>query len=804
METNDLNKSSEEKMDLNSENKPETTKQKLSNLESENAPAEQNPEPEPPEGKDSEPVINQEQTSESTNGVMEETNQDEIDKDTATSSPVAKEDSSVEEKKEADIPSKDQAETESEVEEPADELQPEDQTEAESEVEEPKDELQPEDQPENPVGDEVDDTTEEASGLKQEPGSSTTGTPKEVTDQPEEKVSSSAQNEDSGTDAEKPAAPETSEVKSETPQTTSSENIESPQEVNYSAFSREELVARFQELINSKPLPLIKGHLEVIRSTFEGKTAREHAALKKKFMETGEAEENFAQPNDPLLATFSELLYDYRKKRDDERNRKEEEKKKNLIAKYEVIESIKDLVNRQESLNVTFQEFRDLQQKWRDIGPVPQKEMHDMWETYHLHVENFYNYTKINKELRDLDLKKNYETKVNLCEQAEKLLLEPTIVKAFKTLQKFHDQWRETGPVPRENKDELWARFKEITGKINQKHQEHFENIKKQFEKNLEDKRELCKQAEAFLENKFHNAREWEKASKAIIELQQVWKTIGFAPKKENTEVYHRFRKACDTFFSQKRDFFKQYKDSQAKNLELKTELCLEAEAMKDSKDWKTTTNEFIRIQKRWKEIGPVPRRSSDAIWKRFREACDHFFNEKSAFFNKKDETQEENLKMKEDLIEELKQYQPTANNDENFNNLQSFQSRWSQIGFVPFKDKDRLTKEFHELINAQFDKLNMDETNKSLQKYRSKLESWKGDRQFSDRIIQERNKTIGKLKVIENDISIWENNIGFFAKSKNSDALIRDFRNKIESGKRLIKTLNQRLDLLDEMFERS
>ncbi len=573
-----------------------------------------------------------------------------------------------------------------------------------------------------------------------------------------------------------------------------------PEEVDYSTLKREDLLKHYHQLLREYPAALIKDQIETIRKEFERKSAAELAKLKQEFMASGEPKEAFMPPHDDLSDAMQDAIQQYRKKRDAERLQKEEQKLKNLAAKYEVIEGIKDLINRQESLHHTFDEFRALQQRWRETGPVPQGELHDMWENYHLHVENFYNFIKINKELRDLDLKRNYEIKQELCEKAEKLLLEPSVVKAFKTLQKYHNQWRETGPVPREKKEELWARFHDATVKINQKHQEHFENLKEQLQKNLEAKHKLCEKVEAILKEDFNTPKEWEKSSKAIIEIQKIWKTIGFAPKKENQEIYMRFRAACDKFFDKKRDFFKQYKDEQQSNLQLKNELVEQAEALKESTDWKNTTDELIRIQKKWKETGPVPRKHSDAIWKKFRSACDHFFHRKSEFFNKKDETQEENLKLKDQLIEELKKYEPGKNNDESFSTLQDFQRRWSEIGFVPIKEKDRINQEFRNLINARFDHLNMDESHKALQKFRNKLENWQNEGQFDDRINQERNKIIGKLKQLENDIILWENNIGFFAKSKSSEALVRDFRNKIESGKRNIKMLNEKLDLIEEM----
>lgn len=574
-----------------------------------------------------------------------------------------------------------------------------------------------------------------------------------------------------------------------------------PEIEDLDGLSREKLFEKFKDLLRHHAFSDIKDHLEAIREQFEFATKEMEEEIHRKFIESGEPEENYSPPVDQLNKDFAALLHEFKQKKDEIRQTLENEKEKNLQAKYEVIEGIKDLLNRQESLNDTFQEFRALQQRWREIGPVPQNKIHDLWETFHLHVENFYNYIKINNELRDLDLKKNFEAKAALCEKAEVLILEPSVVKAFKTLQKYHDQWREIGPVPREKKEEIWERFKAATAKINQRQQEHFDSLKNQLKKNLEAKTELCEKAEALLADNITTPKEWEEKSKQLIDLQQIWKTIGFAPKKENNLVYDRFRKACDEFFNHKRDYFKNYKEDQLNNLQLKTELCIQAEAMKESNDWKKTTDEFIRIQKKWKEIGPVPRKQSDIIWKRFREACDYFFERKSKFFSHIDVEQDNNLKLKETILEELRTFEPKDDSEDCFNILQDIQRRWAEIGFVPIKEKERINQEFRNLINHQFDKLNLDEVNKNLQKFRNKLENWKNSDQFNEKIGQERNKIILKLKQLEGDIVVWENNIGFFAKSKNSDALVRDFTHKIESGKRNIKLLNKKLDLIEEML---
>lgn len=576
---------------------------------------------------------------------------------------------------------------------------------------------------------------------------------------------------------------------------------DSPEKEDYSAMSRSELINSLKRQIREHHVASVRDNVEAIKAAFEKESAILEDKARAEFVASGEPVELFINQPDQLQKEFSALLFEYRTKRDEDRQSQEQSKEKNLAEKYEVIEGIKDLINRQESLDHTFQEFRELQQRWREIGPVPQNKLHDLWETFHLHVENFYNYIKINNELRDLDLKKNLESKVELCEKAEALILEPSPVRAFKALQKLHDLWREVGPVPHDKKDELWDRFKSATAKINIRQQEHFESLRNQLKKNLEAKEELCEKAEALIAKVSSSPKEWEDRSKELIDLQQIWKTIGFAPKKENNQVYDRFRKACDTFFNNKREFFKSYKDDQQNNLQLKTELCIQAEAMKESNDWKKTTDEYIRIQKRWKEIGPVPRKQSDTVWKRFREACDYFFDRKKAFFGNMDNAQLDNLKAKEEIIKELTEFELKEGSEKSFELLQDFQRRWSDIGFVPIKDKDRVNQEFRNLINQKFDHLNVDEADKNLHKFHNKLENWRSADQFGDKIGQERNKIMLKLKQLENDIIVWENNIGFFAKSKNSDALIRDFQHKIENGKRNIELLNKKLDMIEDML---
>jgi len=615
---------------------------------------------------------------------------------------------------------------------------------------------------------------------------------KEVIEEVADEVKEVAQKSDSAEDSNSDDA--TEEVKPEV-----KAELE---KVSHIQLSKEELIERLNQVLHNYPPHQIKEEVEAIKSAFYKKRNAETEDLKKKFIESGELEENFTPPVDQLETDLKKLLNEYKTKRAEYNRRLEDEKEANYKAKLEVINGITELINSQESLNETFHDFRKLQHQWHEIGIVPQNRLRDLWETYNYTIEKFYSYIKINKELRDLDLKKNLELKVELCEKAEALLLEPTIVKAFKTLQKFHDRWREIGPVPLDKKDEIWARFKEATTKINKRHQEYFEGLKEQLKKNYEAKSELCEKAEALSQKQLKSPKEWEVKSNELIELQQIWKTIGFAPKKDNNLIYDRFRAACDNFFNHKREFFKSFKKDQQENLQLKTELCIQAEAMKDSTDWKHTTEEYIKIQKRWKQIGPVPRKYSDAIWKRFRTACDAFFEHKSHFFKHIDTEHDKNLELKEKLIAEVKEYTPGENVDDSFKQLQDFQKRWNDVGHVPIADKDRINQEFRKEINRHFDGLNLDEFSKNIQKFKNRLENIQSSDVFMDKLITERNKIISRLKQLESDITTWENNIGFFAKSKKSEALVRDFQAKIDNGKENIKLFNKKLDMIDSKMK--
>ncbi|MGD2036029.1 MAG: DUF349 domain-containing protein [Bacteroidales bacterium] len=572
-----------------------------------------------------------------------------------------------------------------------------------------------------------------------------------------------------------------------------------PEKIDYTKLSKEDLVKVLKDLIDSGEVGELRGEVESIKSNFYKKLKADHEAIKKKFLDEGGQLEDFKLEENPVETELKELLQKYKELKNEYNKKLEEDKVKNLEEKYRIIEGIKELVNSQESLNKTFHDFRELQSRWHETGPVPQQNLKDLWESYHYQVEAFYDYIKINKELRDLDLKKNLEAKIKLCERAEELLLEPSVVEAFRQLQKLHDRWREVGPVPIDKRTEIWERFKGTTSKINRKHQEYFVNLKQEQKKNYEEKLLLCEKAEEINTLELENHKDWEEKSKELIELQKVWKSIGFAPKKHNTQVYERFRKACDGFFDKKRRYYSHNREEQQHNLELKTELCIQAEALQDNTDWKKTTNEMIALQKRWKEIGPVPIKQSDKIWKRFRAACDVFFNNKSNYFSRIDTRYEENLKMKNDLIKEIEDFKLTDQVDKNLESLNELQRRWSEIGYVPLRDKNEVQERYRQAINSKFDQLKLDESKKSLLKFRSRVENIVDKPNSSNRLRNEREKCFNKLKQLENDITLWENNIGFFTESENAESMITDVNKKIENARKKIEQLKGKIRIIDE-----
>lgn len=570
--------------------------------------------------------------------------------------------------------------------------------------------------------------------------------------------------------------------------------------VDYSTFEKEHLISRLSLLIEERPVNEIKGDIDRIKINFYKKHRSEFELKKMQFLNEGGELKDFKPVDDPLELNLKELLKQFKKKKSELNKTIEINKQENLKKKYEIINEIKDLINREESLHKTFQEFRDLQASWRGVGIIPQQNVKDLWETYHHHVEKFYGFVKINKELRDLDLKKNQESKINLCETAEKILLESNVVDTYKTLQKYHDQWREIGPVPHENKNEIWERFKDVTAKINKRHHQYYQDLKDQQKNNLEKKTELCDKVEEI--NKQCNMESpgnWEKRADEIKKLQTAWRSIGFAPRKHNNKIYKKFREACDAFFQTKRNYYIEHKDVQNNNLKIKTDLCIQAESFQDSEDWKKTTDALIKLQKKWKEAGPVPRKSSEKVWKCFRAACDKFFERKSEYYSNRDEIFKDNYKLKKELISEIEKQEPVDDAEESFDKIKDFQRRWNEIGFVPFKQKDVLIDLYRSAINKQFDKLNIDEFGKNKLKYENKLEQLRESPKGSFKAKIDREKFYNRIKKIESDIVLWENNKGFFAKSANAESLIREIDEKIDKSRENVRLMEEKIKMIDQ-----
>ena len=560
-------------------------------------------------------------------------------------------------------------------------------------------------------------------------------------------------------------------------------------------MSKQELVSLFASLLESEPVHTLRKKVEAIKIAFYKQHRAEVDAARKAFEAENGEEAEFTPAVDALEVELKELFKEYRSRRDSYIADLDKIKEENLAVKLAIIDELKELVNSDETINTTFAKFRELQQRWKDTGVVPQTQVKDLWETYNLHVENFYNFIKINKELRDLDLKKNYEAKLSLCEQAEALIMEPSIIDAFHKLQKLHDEWRETGPVANEFKEQLWERFKDASSRINKQHQEYFDAIKREQTRNLELKSELCEKTEALIEQPFTSRKEWNKASEQLLEIQKIWRTIGFAPKKDNTRIYERFRTACDGFFAAKREFYAGIKSEMEHNLQLKTEICEAAEALQASEDWKHTTDELIALQAKWKDIGAVPRRYSEQIWKRFRAACDAFFEHKSKHFAGVESQYEDNLRKKQALIEEMAAADIKSGG---YDMIKEFQRRWSEVGYVPIKHKDSIQKSYKQAVDAMFAVLRGSEYDRSMNRFKERLQSMKGGG-ADKRLRAERERLYNKVRQLEQDIALLENNIGFFSKSKNADAMVADIREKISRTKRELQQTIEKVVLIDK-----
>ncbi len=556
------------------------------------------------------------------------------------------------------------------------------------------------------------------------------------------------------------------------------------QTVNYSEKTLAELVLLLEALVSAEDRMARSKEAEAVKAAFYKRLHKEKAEAGMSASEIAESEEETVEETvteNPFIEIergFKALYNKYKAEKAEYNRQLDKEREGNLAAKEAVIADLKALIEKQEDVQATFPAFREIQNRWRAIGPVPAQSYRNINETYQLYVEQFYDMVKINRELRDLDFKKNLEAKEAMCEAAEKLAECDDVVAAFKELQKLHEQWKEYGPVAKEHREQIWDRFKAATAVINKKYQAFFEGIKEQQAENLAKKTVLCEKVEAIAAKEIASSNEWNALSKEIEDIQQEWKQIGFASKKENQKIYDRFRAACDAFFARKREFYTDYKDSMNANLEKKIALCEAAEALKTSTDWKKATDQFISLQKQWKEIGPVPRKKSEALWKRFRAACDEFFAERDKHAKAENDFYG-NLKAKLQIIEEMNAYE-LKGNDEDLAALNEFQKRWKEIGFVPFKEKDNVAEAYRKAV-AKF-------PSKPLRRNRPARVQ-----------LSEKDQLIQKYHALEQDIVTYENNIGFFSMSKNSAPLIQQMQAKIDKSKDELKALAAQIKALKE-----
>ena len=564
--------------------------------------------------------------------------------------------------------------------------------------------------------------------------------------------------------------------------------------VNYSEKTLAELVALFEELAGNEERMKMAKEAEAIKAAFYKRLAKEKAdagiaAAEVAAEESEEADvlEEDSITTNPFIEIergFKEIYASYKKERAEYNRQLEKEREHNLALKEAVIADLKALLEKQEDVNATFPEFREIQNRWRAAGPVPAQNYRNLNETYQLYVEQFYDMVKINRELRDLDFRKNLEAKELFCDAAEKLAENDNVVEAFHELQKLHEQWKEYGPVAKEYREQIWERFKAATAVINRKYQAFFEGLKEQQNDNLLKKTALCEKVEEIAAREVKDSNEWNVFSKEIEDIQQEWRTIGFASKKDNQKIYDRFRAACDSFYGRKRDFYNTYKESINANLERKIALCEEAEQLKSSTEWKKATDQFINLQKQWKEIGAVPRKKSEQLWKRFRAACDEFFAERDK--NAKPENDfYGNLKAKQRMIEEIKAYE-LKGDDSDVAAMQEFQKKWQEIGFVPFKEKDKVAQAYKEAM-AKFPSPNRGNNRRGRG----------GKPQLS-----EKERLIQKYNQLEQDVVTYENNIGFFSMSKNSEPLIRQMQERIAQVKEELKTIAAQIQELNAAEE--
>ena len=564
---------------------------------------------------------------------------------------------------------------------------------------------------------------------------------------------------------------------------------------NYAAMDKKQLVEVLQNLAQ-QPVNEVKEDVVRVRVAFAAIRKEELAKEKEAFIAKGNEEAAFAPAADELEEQFKSLYAEIKEKRAAYNAAQDALKAENLAKKREIISKINEIAEDADNVNRQYSTVQQLQQDFKAIGEVPSENDTEVWKSYQVAVERFYDLLKMNKELRDYDFKKNLEQKQALCAEAEALDEEADIVDAFKKLQQLHTSWREIGPVSKEIREELWTRFKNASAVINKKYQSFFEERKANEKKNAEGKEALCVKIEAISTDNLKTYAAWDEATKAIIGLQEEWKKLGFASRKVNTELFARFRKSCDEFFAKKAEFFKRMKDELAANLAKKIELCEKAEALKDSTEWKKTTDALIALQKEWKTVGPVVKKHSDAVWKRFIAACDAFFEEKKKQNVNVHSVEHENLKQKKDIIAQINSILENKETEDAPNKVRELMKKWQEVGHVPYKEKDKVYAEYKAAIDKAFEQLDMKAKKARMANFSNSIN------QMSDtgKVYHERERLVRAYEMKSQELKTYENNLGFFnAQSKSGNSLVKEMERKIANIKEEIAMLEQKIKLIDE-----
>lgn len=570
-------------------------------------------------------------------------------------------------------------------------------------------------------------------------------------------------------------------------------------EIDVQGKSKEELASMLEELVKDPDVMKIKDQVTAIRVHFMKLNKEDMDKEMEAFLEGGGDKESYQHVQDDAEIRFNNAFGIFKSNRAKQNEILDAQKLENLAQKQAILEELKQLIASEETLKKTYDDFRALQDKWKTIGQVPATENANLWNNYHFLVEKFFDKVNINRELRDLDMKKNLDAKIELCEKAEELLDEKSMTKAFKALQKLHEDWKEIGPVPQDKKDEIWERFKAATDKINAIRREHYSKIQDEQNANLATKTALCEKAEELLSEEYGSINAWQNKSTELSDLFKVWKTVGPAAKKQNEEIWTRFKTAMDTFFAKKKEFFANLKDRQTENLERKINLCIEAEGLQESTEWKKATERFKKLQEEWKTIGPVPKRHADKIWKRFRAACDTFFGRKAEHFGGLKEEEAANLTAKQALIEEIKNFELLPSRAENMDAIKALQKRWIEIGHVPMKVKDTINSEYRKAVDALFDKMRSNQNEISTNEFREMMDVMKEDPEASDKVRRERTNLTNRIQKLRDEISVLENNIGFFSNSKNSELMRAEYEKKINKAKNDLKVLEAKLKIVND-----